>query len=55
MQTSVDEMRAKVGQSIEQIMLDQVTNYRDGLGACTTIECLLHAATESARIFIFEK
>jgi hypothetical protein len=36
-------------------MIDQVVNYKDGLGACTTVACLLHAATDAARIFIFEQ
>lgn len=52
---AVDELRNREGLSIEQIMLDQVQYYRDGLGVCTRVDCLLHAATEAARIFIFEQ
>lgn len=55
MQNAVDEMRERVGQSIEQIMLEQVNNQPDGLGPCTTVDCLLRASVEAARIFIFEK
>lgn len=54
MQTAVDKVRENVGQSVEQIMLDVVQNQPDGLGACTTVECLLNASVEAARIYIFE-
>jgi len=55
MQLAVDEVRARSTRSIEQIMIDQVVNYKDGLGICTTVACLMHAATDAARIFIFEQ
>lgn len=32
-----------------------VTYQPDGLGPCTTVECLLHASMEAARSFIFEQ
>ena len=55
MQQAVDNVRAKVGQSIEQIMLDVVQNQPDGLGPCTRVDCLLNSSMEAARIFIFEQ
>jgi hypothetical protein len=55
MQQATDDVRARVGQSIEQIMLDVVSHGPDGLGPCTTVSCLLTASMEAARIFIFEK
>jgi hypothetical protein len=55
MQNAVDDIRARQGQSIEQIMLDSVANQPDGLGPCTTVRCLLRSAGEAARIFIFEQ
>jgi hypothetical protein len=55
MNLAVDDVRARVGQSIEQIMLDQVSNQLDGLGPCTTVVCLLEASINAARIYILEK
>jgi hypothetical protein len=55
MQNAVDDIRARQGSSIEQIMLDMVANQPDGLGPCTRIDCLLNSAVEAARIFIFEQ
>lgn len=54
MQTAVDKVRENAGQSVEQIMLDVVSNQPDGLGPCTTVECLLRASVEAARIYIWE-
>jgi len=55
MNLRVNRLRSNSVRSIEQIMLDQVINYQDGQGPCTTVECLLTAATETARIFILEQ
>jgi hypothetical protein len=55
MNNAVEELRANTVRSIEQIMMDQVINYMDGLGPCTTVECLLSASVEAARIFILER
>lgn len=55
MNNAVEELRSNQVRSIEQIMLDQVINYIDGQGPCTTVECLLTASIEAARIFILEK
>jgi hypothetical protein len=55
MNNAVEELRANSVRSIEQIMMDQVINYMDGLGPCTTVECLLNASVEASRIFILEK
>lgn len=54
MNQAMDRIRENSVRSIEDIMLDQVINYADGQGACTTVECLLTASVEAARIFILE-
>jgi hypothetical protein len=35
-------------------MIDVVSRGPDGLGPCTTVECLLGASVEAARIYIWE-
>jgi hypothetical protein len=55
MNNALEEIRARVGQSIEQIMMDQIKDYKDGQGWCTRVDCLLEASVEAARIFVMEK
>lgn len=50
-----DEVRTRQGQSIESIMLDMIQNPLDGLGTCTTVECLLEASLRTAKLYIMDR
>jgi hypothetical protein len=41
MNVAMDNLRANTVRSIEEIMINQVTDYIDGQGACTRVDCLL--------------
>lgn len=55
MQNAVDMLRSNTARTLDQIMIQNVSEYSDNLGPCTSVECLLSAAVESARVFILEK